>query len=121
MLKQVFIINNDLKMGKGKIAVQVAHGEVEYMNMLLGIHNRSHQKFKSYYKWTDGGVMKKVVLKATEKEIMAVYYALNHLHWRHIVYDMGLTQIPKNSVTCLVVEPLEEEQCDKLFRHFKLL
>jgi len=88
MLKQVFIINNDLKMGKGKIAVQVAHGEVEYMNMLLGIHNRSHQKFKSYYKWT---------------------------------YDMGLTQIPKNSVTCLVVEPLEEEQCDKLFRHFKLL
>ena len=29
-LKQVFIINSDLKMGKGKIAVQVAHGEVIY-------------------------------------------------------------------------------------------
>lgn len=129
MLKQVFIVNKDLKMGKGKIAVQVAHGEVFYLQKIrefvcsdcyrqiqcedcMFVHNRE---------WMNDGIMKKVVLKATEKQIMEMYYALHHLHWRHLVYDIGLTQVPENSMTCMVVEPIEEDRCDELFRHYKLL
>jgi len=119
MLKQVFIINKDLEMGKGKIAVQAAHGEIYYMLYLDKPYSSGHTEF---HEWMKNGVMKKVVLKASEDEIVAISQTLNKQQkWYHLIYDLGLTQIKKGSLTCLIVEPLEEELTDKLFGHLKLL
>jgi len=120
-LKQVFIINTDLDMGKGKIAVQVAHGEVFYMERIL--YNQKGD-FKAYSQWRyeHDELMKKVVLKAPEEEMNKIILKLNELNiWSHKVYDRGLTQIAKDSFTCLVIEPLPEEVTDELFGHLKLL
>ena len=109
MLKQVFIIDKDLKMGKGKIAAQVAHGEVFYIESIpprsapcndncniceIGDCNRG--KYLAW-RYDHDECMKKNVLKATSDEI-----------------DVG-------SRTVVVVEPLGEELCDELFGHLKLL
>ena len=121
MLKQTFLINTNLKMGKGKIAVQVAHGEVFYMN---AIHDRKSDTCmeERFHDWFNDGVMKKVVLKATEKEMRDIVIQLRRKDiWEHPVIDMGLTQVAQDSFTCLVIEPLPEEQCQKLFEHLKLL
>lgn len=124
--KQVFIINTDLGMSKGKIAVQVAHGEVYYIEETQNtlFEGDSIAKFDNYTKWRyeESELMKKIVLKATEKEMTELMLKLKENKiWSHIVIDMGLTQIPKGSLTCLVVEPLPEEQCNQLFGHLKLL
>ncbi len=125
--KQVFIINQDLDMGKGKIAVQIAHGEVYYMQELLngsGDAEQDDEMLDRYLAWSteENELMKKVVLKATEKEMNDI---LLELAIREIalfsVYDRGLTQIASNSYTCICVEPLLEEQCSELFGHLKLL
>ena len=119
MFKQVFIINSDLKMDKGKIAVQTAHGEVYYMLYLDKPYSSGHTEF---HEWIKDGVMKKIVLRASEDEITAISQSLDKQRvWYHIVYDLGLTQVAKGSLTCLVVEPLEEEQTQKLFGNLKLL
>ena len=120
-LKQTFIINSDLDMGKGKIVGQALHGEVFYMKRILYYHEGN---FEAYNRWSHehDGLMKKVVLKAPEEEMNKIISKLNDKNiWSHKVIDMGLTQISKDSFTCLVVEPLPEEVADELFRHLKLL
>ncbi len=127
-LKQVFIVNSDLSMGKGKIAVQVAHGEVLYMEHVLYDHFSlgavaSIDNYKQWRNETNGpiGMMKKVVLKATEQDMNNIYGQLKNGIWVCKVFDKGLTQVAENSFTCLVVEPLGEEKCEELFGHLKLL
>ena len=119
MLKQVFVVNDDLKMGKGKLAVQVAHGEVIYMNYLAKPYSSGHTEF---FAWMKDGVMKKVVLKASFSELVDLCWKLDkQTIWYTIVRDLGLTQVPKDSITCFVTEPLLEEKADELFGHLKLL
>jgi len=131
MLKQVFLINTDLKMDKGKIAVQVAHGEVIYMQeIMIRFPNYKDQPpmVLRFYDWKAEtpddrvGMMKKIVLKSTEREIIEFTWKLrNEYIWAYPIFDKGLTQVPENSLTCLVVEPMEEFKCDELFRNLKLL
>ena len=125
MLKQVFLINQDLKMGKGKIAVQVAHGEVYFITEIENalFEDESIINYGNYQNWLneENGLMKKIVLKATEDEIHKFIDNYGSKYWMKTIYDRGLTQVLENSLTCLVVEPLPEEQCDKLFGHLKLL
>ena len=122
--KQVFIINSDLikDMGIGKIAGQVAHGESFYMSHILDVY-AVRGDIDSYYKWRyeDNELMTKIVKKANEKEMNIIYELLNGNIWVHKVIDRGITQIEANSLTCIVVEPLPEERCVKLFGHLKLL
>lgn len=127
-LKQVFIVNSDLKkMRKGKIAVQVAHGEVLYVEHILVPKKDSNdlengENFFNYLEWRKDGLMKKVVLKATRDEMLFLLGELAKLNvWNEIVIDRGLTQIPADSMTCIVIEPLDEEMADHYFGHLKLL
>ncbi len=128
MLKQIFLVNTNLKMEKGKIAVQVAHGEVIYMESLPNSMDYPDERLDRYGEWRSNskedpiGMMKKVVLKSTESEIRDYYIRLKSQNiWTYMIFDKGLTQIPENSLTCLVVEPLEESICDTLFGDLKLL
>lgn len=133
MLKQAYIVNEDPEMTSGKIAAQVAHGACYYMDEVMCDHLESSvfgdsrdekdRMLIRYHEWTKDKVMKKIVLKASEEEIKAISYNLtvNKNIWCYQVYDLGLTQVPENSLTCLVVEPLPEEKHKELFSHLKLL
>jgi PTH2 family peptidyl-tRNA hydrolase len=117
--KQVFIINQSLDMGKGKIAVQTAHGEIYYMQYLNQPHSSGHTEFAQ---WMKDGVMKKIVLKASESEFPLIIKKLNvERIWFYVVKDIGLTQIEAGSITCIVVEPLLEAKTHILFGYLKLL
>lgn len=126
--KQVFIVNSDLGMGKGKIAGQVAHAVVYYMEELLlyleGEAPENKDLYEKFIVWREEehGLMKKIVLKSSEKEMEKVLcdLAVRGIE-KFAVYDRGLTQIEPGSFTCIIVEPLEEDICDELFGHLKLL
>ncbi len=132
-LKQVFVVNKDLKMRVGKVAVQVAHGETLYMNeigacrcvsMVHDLEDKEHQMKENFKLWTKDGLMKKIVLKATQEEILLLIGALKAINdntWFGIVYDIGLTQVPIDSMTCIVFEPLDEEEANERFSYLKLL
>ena len=123
-LKQTFMINSDLGMSKGKIPIQVAHGEVFYVETVKANNPENTEMYERYLEWRygDNELMKKVAIKATEHEMnqMAVILEDKGI-WVHKVYDRGLTQVPQDSFTCLVVEPISEEQHKELFGDFKLL
>ena len=72
------------------------------------------------WKTKEDQLMKKIVLKATEKELKDFIWKLKDV-WTCLIFDKGLTQIPENSFTSIIIEPLEEEKCNEFFKHLKLL
>ena len=128
--KQAYLINTDLKMKKGKIAAQVAHASMYYMEYIGYIEHleklSDYQmiQIENHTKWRmdDNELMTKIVMKATEDEINEVLgdMCYNKM-WCSVVRDRGLTQVNEDSLTCFVAEPLYEKQYNKLFGKFKLL
>lgn len=129
-LKQIFVINSDLKMSAGKIGVQTAHAATFYTEMIKDLEHEKNQDYtqisqvKGYNNWRydDDNCMRKIVKKATEAEMTNLIAKMAHLGiWVCQVHDRGITQVAPNSFTCLVIEPLPTELCDELFGHLKLL
>lgn len=118
------LVNNDLKMGKGKIGAQVGHG-VQYImeELLLGSSMREsqHQTLKRFYHcWKRDG-SKKIVLRATLADIDNLYnlYRDSNTPCR-LVVDAGHTQVPADSTTCLVFFPHLQNTVSAL-KAYKLL
>lgn len=69
-LKQTFIINTDLKMGAGKIAVQVGHGAVLYTEYV-------YDRYGSKYQQVNGSVRDSAYRHVDTDIILSRY-----IHWR---------------------------------------
>ncbi len=113
MYKQVIVVRDDLKLGKGKIAAQVAHASLES-------YLRADKDAVS--EWEKTGV-KKVVLKVSDlKELMAIYDKLKAAKLKPVlVKDAGHTEVEPGTITCVGVGPVEENQVDKITGHLKML
>ncbi|NJE84723.1 peptidyl-tRNA hydrolase [Thermococcus sp. CX2] len=114
--KQVMVIRKDLKLSKGKLAVQVAHGAV---TAAIKAQKEKPEWFKN---WFHEG-QKKVVVKAeNEKELFELKAHAEKLGIpTALIRDAGLTEIPPGTITCLAVGPAPEELVDKVTGHLKLV
>ena len=112
-MKQLIVVRTDLKMGKGKLAAQVAHAS------LLAFLKAGYFKRR---KWLKEG-MKKIVVKVKSKEeLIEIYRKAKNMHIPcEIVRDAGLTQIKPGTITALGIGPEEDKKIDKITRNLKLL
>lgn len=115
-MKQAIVVRADLKMGKGKVAAQVAHAS-------LAAAEASQQRKPSWYgEWKDEG-QAKIVLKVESED------ALNELFRKarsagipaSLIQDKGLTQIEPGTVTCLGIGPGPDPEVDAITGKLKLL
>ena len=111
--KQVILVRADLKMPKGKLAVQVAHASVE---AALG---SSQEKVNA---WKRNG-MKKITLKVIDKEDLMYYVkkARSHKLKTGLITDAGKTFFKRPTITCLGIGPDDEEKIDSLTGNLKML
>ncbi|WP_461864522.1 peptidyl-tRNA hydrolase Pth2 [Thermococcus sp.] len=114
--KQVMVIRRDLKLSRGKMAVQVAHGAV---TAALKAQKEKPEWFKA---WFHEG-QKKVVVKAeNEEELFQLKTEAEKLGIpTALIRDAGLTEIPPGTLTCLAVGPAPEELVDRVTGHLKLV
>lgn len=120
------LVNSDLKMSSGKIAAQVGHvchmmarkiSEIETRS-LIGRNGKSLQKPNEcvrFSEWEKYSGSKKIVLKATQKEMEEMKDADDCVY----VIDAGLTQVPENSLTAMGFYPSSTN--GEVFKKFKLL
>jgi PTH2 family peptidyl-tRNA hydrolase len=110
--KQCIVTRNDLKLSKGKLAVQVAHAAVTASDFA---------DKKERAAWIKDG-QKKVVLKTpalTDLFILKEQARREGLS-TSLVTDAGLTQIPPGTVTVLGIGPGPVEKLDKIVGKLKL-
>ncbi len=112
-MKQVIIVNEALKLPRGKLAAQVAHASVA---ALLETESRTQ------IAWLEEG-MPKVVLKVEDEA------ALRDLEQKaaslglpvSLIEDAGRTVIPEGTITCLGIGPAEDARIDEVTGGLKLL
>lgn len=112
----VLVVNQELKMGKGKIAAQCGHA-------VLGAYKRGQRQAPSALKvWETIGQAKICVQCPTEAEMRAIEaQALNKGLITYLVQDAGRTQIAAGSRTVLAIGPAPEAEFKGLTDHLKLL
>jgi PTH2 family peptidyl-tRNA hydrolase len=114
-VKLVLVINNDLKMGKGKIAAQAGHASVtatlkagEYRPTILDSWLKSGQK--------------KVCLKSSYDDLIELESKAKANGIQTVrITDAGKTQIPSGSLTVIAFGPDNEDILHGLTGHLKLL
>lgn len=115
-LKMVFVINHELKMGKGKIAAQVGHAAVKATLKSGEVHPELLDA------WLSTG-QKKICVKANDTHHIEQIeqQAKQHNVLSSKIHDAGHTQIPAGSLTVLALGPDEDEKLDALTGELKLL
>ncbi len=114
--KQVIIVRTDIRMSKGKVAVQVAHAAVQAVIEALNM------KPEWVHEWLSEGAKKVVVRGESEEELLR--YANEALREGlpvAIIRDAGLTEIPPGTLTAVAIGPAPAERIDKITSHLKLL
>ena len=119
-LKMVFLVRQDLKMGAGKIAAQVAHAAIGLYDDILEGEN-IYQK-TALNNWFNYG-QKKVVLKVNDLNMMLeVVKKCKKLKLQYcLISDAGHTQIPEGSITVLGIGPDVSEKINDVTGTFKLM
>jgi peptidyl-tRNA hydrolase, PTH2 family len=112
-LKQVILVRQDLKLPKGKLAVQVAHASAEAL---------LRSDLEVVKKWRLIG-MKKVALKVSDERELIKYQNLAKDHGlvAALITDAGKTVVEPGTITCLGIGPDNEEKIDKVTGLLKMI
>jgi len=112
-MKQVIVVNDSLKLPKGKLAAQAAHAAIA---SFLCADSRTQRS------WIQTG-MPKIVLKVfDENDLIELLKKAetNHIP-AELIRDAGKTVVESGTITCLGLGPAEAEKLDKITGGLKLL
>lgn len=114
--KQVIVVRTDIKMGKGKLAVQVAHAAVEGAFIV-----RSRER-AWYDGWKFEGQAKVAVKASSLDELRELRRSAEKLGLSTaIIEDKGLTQLEPGTTTCLAIGPGPSNLIDQVTGKLKLV
>ena len=114
--KMVICVRKDLKLPKGKLAVQVAHAAVS-----CAIKSMKYDK-ENFEEWFDSGQKKVAVWVENEEEIWQLKSKCEESGIiSSIVFDAGRTVVKEGTLTCLGIGPGKESEIDKLTSELKLV
>ena len=111
--KQVILVRQDLKLAKGKAAVQCAHASVEcVLKTDLRLVNRWRK---------EGG--KKVVLRVSGRSELTRFKRMaDRARLKNcLITDAGRTAVRPGTVTCLGIGPDESRKIDLLTKELKMV
>ena len=115
-MKQAIVVRNDLKMGRGKAAAQVAHA------YLAAAEAAQAKKPEWYEGWKEEGRAKIVLKGGSEGGRQELFLKARGAGLpASLIQDRGLTQVEPGTVTCLGVGPAPDAQIDGITGKLKLL
>ncbi len=114
--KQVIVVRTDLRMGKGKLAAQVAHAAVS------SLKEAERMRPEWAAAWLSEGQPKIVTKVGSLEELMRRYEMARAAGLpASVVVDRGLTQLEPGTTTCIGIGPAPAERVDEVTGDLKLL
>lgn len=115
-IKQVIVVRADLKMSKGKMAVQVAHASVSAAE-------DSRTRFSTWWRnWLIQGQRKVVVKVKSKDELIKIFNEARKMGLPvSLISDRGLTELKPGTITCIGIGPAPEKLIDKITGNLPLL
>ena len=112
-IKQVIVVNEALRLPRGKLAAQVAHAAV-------GGFIEAREEVKRA--WLSSG-MTKIVLKVDDEAELTQLYnlAVSRGIPARLIRDAGRTVVPEGAITCLGLGPASDREIDELTGSLKLI
>ncbi|MEM0372360.1 MAG: peptidyl-tRNA hydrolase Pth2 [archaeon] len=114
-LKQVIVVRKDLKLTRGKMSAQVAHGSLEAYRLARDMNPQLTKV------WLSEGAKKVVVYAEDQAELMALMKKLPSNIPSKLIIDAGLTHLEPGTMTCLGIGPYYEDELDKYTGELKLV
>jgi len=112
-IKQCIVVRADLKLSKGKIAVQAAHAA------LLAYEKADHRIRE---RWKKEGQKKVALQVESERELLELKKKCEDLGIPcALVVDAGLTEVPPGTITALGIGPDVTEKIEKVTGNLRLL
>jgi len=116
VFKQVIVVRRDLRIGRGKLAAQVAHASLTAYLETLKVRPEWAEK------WLSTGQRKIVVTASNSEELISIKRSVEEDGIpTALIQDAGLTQLEPGTVTALGIGPAPEAILDKTTRRLKLL
>ncbi|MEW6329731.1 MAG: aminoacyl-tRNA hydrolase, partial [Candidatus Micrarchaeota archaeon] len=113
--KQVIVIRDDLKLGKGKLAAHVAHASLEGFRAVEAMNKEMIKR------WEAQGSKKIVVRVENETALLEIYSRARSMLPCALIRDAGLTQVPEGTITAMVLGPWRSREIDEFTGELKLL
>lgn len=105
-MKQVIVVNEALKLPRGKLAVQVAHAAV---------HALLYASPEAQRSWLQEGMPKVVLRGESDAELLELEKLAGDMGLpTGLIRDAGRTVVAAGTVTCLGIGPAEAEIIDQL-------
>ena len=112
-MKQIIIVNESLKLPRGKLAAQVAHAAVA---AFLGASAEAKRL------WLAKGMPKVVLQSDSAEELKRLEEAAQKRGIpAYLIVDAGKTVVPAGTITCLGLGPASENELDELTGELKLV
>jgi peptidyl-tRNA hydrolase, PTH2 family len=105
-MKQVIVVNEMLKLPRGKLAAQAAHASVEAL---------LHTAPDAQRAWLQEGMPKVVLHGETDAELLALEKQANDLGLPvGLIRDAGRTVVAAGTITCLGIGPADAATIDQV-------
>lgn len=114
-IKQVIVVRDDLKLGKGKLCAQIAHAA------LAGYKKVKEKNPAITSKWEEHGGKKVVVRVSDERGMVELYQKAKRKIPCSLIKDAGLTQVAPGTITCFSIGPWYEDEVDRFTKELRLL
>ena len=112
-MKQIIVVNESLKLPRGKLAAQVAHAAV------AAFLEASAQAQRA---WLAKGMPKVVLKSESAEELKQLEEAAKKRGIPAcLITDAGKTVVPAGTITCLGLGPALEDELDELTGELKLV
>ena len=111
-MKQVLVVNRQLRLPPGKLAAQVAHAAIA---AFLSAPTESQRQ------WLTEGMAKIVLQIDDEAALLRLYAQVQAAAVPHgLIRDAGKTVLAPGTITCLGIGPATSERIDPLTGHLPL-
>jgi len=112
-MKQAIIVNESLKLPRGKLAAQAAHASV---SAFLSAHPNERRA------WLEEGMPKVVLAVSDEQEVIQHYQeALAANLPAQLIRDAGKTVVAAGTITCAGIGPARDSDIDQITGLLKLV